>query len=286
MNTTGTIASFSTQVRRRVETALGEYLDTCQDGAVAQAARYMALGGGHRWRAMLVVATGAMFRRNAMTLCMPLACAIELFHASALLLDDLPSMDNARTRRGKPCAHLVFPQWAADMTPSYLLNAAYDMVFRNHLATSRQRIEAAKLLSRTAAELAKGQEMDLLLQPGFSREKDVLECCRLKTGVLFAAATGTAAITCGATPREIADVCEFGLDLGMGYQYLDDATDGRHSPTASAPDAGRCTAVTVLGVQGARLAGQELIRRGVSRLDSFGLHANRLRWIARQVSRA
>jgi geranylgeranyl pyrophosphate synthase len=65
-------------------------------------------------------------RRNcAAPLILPAACGVELAHGASLVLDDLPSMDDAAIRRGKPCTHHAFPAWAADMTPVFLVTLAY-----------------------------------------------------------------------------------------------------------------------------------------------------------------
>jgi geranylgeranyl pyrophosphate synthase len=77
-----------------------------------------ALGGGHCWRALVAVAAGKIFRDDAFKRVLPAACGVELSQAASLVLDDLPSMNDACVRRGKPCTHRAFPAWAADMRRS------------------------------------------------------------------------------------------------------------------------------------------------------------------------
>jgi geranylgeranyl pyrophosphate synthase len=142
------------------------------------------------------------------------------------------------------------------------------------------------LMCRTGSDLARGQEMDLCGRPGQWEEDDLLACYRLKTGALFAAAAGGAAISGGAGQGDVDALYEFGMDLGLCYQYLDDAADGDGSPASAGQDDHRCTAAKLLGADGARRRAREFIKRGVSRLARFGARADRLRWVARRIARA
>jgi geranylgeranyl pyrophosphate synthase len=74
-----------------------------------------------RWTllgALVAVAAGKIFRDDAFKRVLPAACGVELSQAASLVLDDLPSMNDACVRRGKPCTHRAFPAWAADMRRS------------------------------------------------------------------------------------------------------------------------------------------------------------------------
>jgi geranylgeranyl pyrophosphate synthase len=97
------------EVRRAAEDFLVELFAKAPDTDVARAAGYAVLGGGHRWRALVAVAAGKIFRDDALQRVLPAACGVELAHAASLVLDDLPSMDDAAIRRGKPCTHRAFP---------------------------------------------------------------------------------------------------------------------------------------------------------------------------------
>src|SRR5260370_33398696 len=99
--------AFKKRVRAAVEQRLEEACSAFSDDVVAHTARYAVLGAGHRWRAMVAIAAGEIFDLDALRIGLPGACGVELAHAASLILDDLPSMDNADIRRGKPCAHRV-----------------------------------------------------------------------------------------------------------------------------------------------------------------------------------
>src|SRR5262244_4588398 len=72
-----------------------------------EAMRYAALGGGKRVRPLLAFAAGEVAGAQPDTVAVA-AAAVELIHAYSLAHDDLPCMDDALLRRGRPCAHVVW----------------------------------------------------------------------------------------------------------------------------------------------------------------------------------
>src|SRR5215475_5796524 len=112
MKITSPLNELQNQIRVQLEDCLIGAFSSCHDTEVCRVAKYAVLGGGHRWRGLVVVAVGRLFAPEASDAFLPLGAAFEMAHAASLVLDDLPSMDNARLRRGKPCAHLAFPTWA------------------------------------------------------------------------------------------------------------------------------------------------------------------------------
>ena len=75
------------ELRRAVEDFLADLFAKASDTDVARAAGYAVLGGGHRWRALVAVASGKIFRDDALKLVLPAACGVELAHAASLVLD-------------------------------------------------------------------------------------------------------------------------------------------------------------------------------------------------------
>ena len=83
------------EVREAVEAYLEDRFAEYPETEVRDAARYAVMGGGHRWRPIVAVAAGTIFRPDALQVSLPGACGVELAHAASLILDDLPSMDDA-----------------------------------------------------------------------------------------------------------------------------------------------------------------------------------------------
>lgn len=278
-------------VRSAVEDFLEHTFLGVEPSAVVDCARYVALGGGHRWRAIVAVAAGRVFDDNALAIGLPGACAVELAHAASLVLDDLPSMDDAQVRRGKPCVHLVFPRWAVDMTPVLLLTTAYAVSLANERATHAARIRGALLLTEAGQSMIAGQAQDVTQEfPSDSPERRLLECYTLKSGLLYAAAAKAGAILCGSGEDDAEKVGCAGLNLGLSYQLMDDVADVAASTAdvgkTTGRDAGKWTAIDWLGVDGARREADRFRDRGIAALDGFGPRADFLRSLVIEASYA
>ena len=72
-----------------------------------------------------------IFRDDALRLVLPAACGVELAHAASLVLDDLPSMDDAASGAARPAPIAPFPAWAADMAPVFMVTLAYQISLDN-----------------------------------------------------------------------------------------------------------------------------------------------------------
>lgn len=274
--------SFKQQVRDAVD----EYLTQCfteqSDSEVLRAAKYAVLTGGHRWRALVAVAAGRVFTERAMEIVLPSAVGVELAHAASLVLDDLPSMDDAQMRRGKPCVHVVFPRWATDMLPVYLVTLGYKISLANPHASYERRVRCALDLSEAGLRMIQGQEYDLRSDGNRQDARQwLLTCYELKTGVLFAAAAKAGAVLCGASDEEAAAFERCGMNLGISFQFQDDVADKVAAFEQIGKDAGndkdKLTAVQLFGVQGARDRARDLERSALSRLESYGATADLLR---------
>jgi geranylgeranyl diphosphate synthase, type II len=260
------------QIELRLEKAFSSHAQT----ELLRAARYATQGAGHRWRGLLAVASGAIFRADAEQVVLPLAAALEMMHAASLSLDDLPSMDNAQIRRGQPCVHLVFPKWVVDLLPAFLVNLAYHVAAENPSVSEQCRVRSLLLLGEMGVRLAQGQELDLALAKASVSEAALLDCYALKSGSLFAAALAGGALLCGAGESDALQLREAGLKLGQAYQLLDDIADGRE-------ESGRCTALSLLGPVAARARAEQLLAEVAQTLGCLGSATGRLQGMLNEV---
>ena len=139
------------------------------------------------------------------------ACAVEMVHASSLILDDLPSMDDAAMRRGRPANHVVYGEAIAILAAFGLLDSAFGAIARGYEPALATRLTALLSDAVGADGLIGGQAADLLAtDQGISFE--MLERIhRGKTGALFSAAATAGAMTAGASARidrRAAGVCQ------------------------------------------------------------------------------
>jgi geranylgeranyl pyrophosphate synthase len=278
------------EVRRAVEDFLERVFAAEPDNEVTRAGRYVAVGGGHRWRALVAVAAGTIFRKDASRLVLPAAAGVELAHAASLVLDDLPSMDDAAIRRGKPCTHLAFPAWAADMVPVFLVTLAYRISLDNPAVPAAARVEAALELSEAGLAMIAGQVHDLR-QDGddcASDEERLFRCYRLKSAALYGAAAKMGGLLTGAGAEDATKLHAAGVELGLSYQLLDDVADVEAGIAEVGKergmDAGKLTAVDIFGVDGARRRSSDFQERGLGHLARFGKEADWLRCLVTEAS--
>jgi geranylgeranyl pyrophosphate synthase len=278
-------------VRAAVDGGLQRALGDLAETEVRRAAGYVVLNGGHRWRALTTLAAGQIFQADPWPWALAAACGVELAHAASLVLDDLPSMDNAELRRGKPCVHLVFPRWVVDLLPSYLIALAYQICLSDEHVDPARRVAAAREVSAAGLQMVEGQEMDLQPPPGAVSSGDqVLVCYRLKSGMLYAAAARAGAIVCGAAPEDVQTLGSVGVGLGVAYQLLDDVADVvcgvEELGKEPGMDVQKITAVEQFGVAGAQRRARQIQEEALTRLEVFGSRAGLLRELVRQAEPA
>jgi geranylgeranyl diphosphate synthase, type II len=277
------------QVRQAVEDHLVFAFDRYPATEVREAAQYAILGGGRRWRAIMAVAAGRIFRKDALEMVLPAACGTELAHAASLVLDDLPSMDDAQVRRGRPCTHRMFRSSAVDMTPVFLVTMAYQVSLDNPRVPAERRVRAALELSAAGMQMIAGQVKDMEQEHARSRDgQHLLDCYRLKSGTLFAAAIKCGGLLCGANEQEVQSLYLAGLNFGLSFQLLDDIADVAAGASEIGKnrgmDFGKWTAVDWLGVEGAERKSVEFQSRSLAALKEFGSDAEWLRALICEVS--
>lgn len=176
-----------------------------------------------------------------------LAIAVEYFHTASLLFDDLPAMDDARERRGRPCPHVVWGEAATLLGALALITQGYRLLWRviGWLPPERAR-EAAELVTACLGTtgILDGQARDLHFAAatrGLGAAETVGEVQRVaegKTVPLVRLALVLPALVGGAAPREIELLEGLAHAWGLAYQGIDDAKDGLLAPR----EAGKSTA--------------------------------------------
>lgn len=260
-------------------------------GRLVEAMRYTLMLPGKRLRGIVCLAVAEIFGGREKEV-LPLAVAVEMVHAASLILDDLPSFDDATRRRGQPTCHLVFGEAPAILAAVGLLSAAY-----RHLARySRRRwigpddvAGAVRSLADAVGEdgMIAGEALDLLARGKQLGLDDLEQIHAQKTGSLFIACAGEAARLAGAGPAEQAALRAYAKNLGLAFQIVDDLLDVVGDPAKLGkdhkPEAEGANFVTFAGVPGARRLAVELIDTAVHSLLPLGRRGEKLAAIARFV---
>jgi geranylgeranyl pyrophosphate synthase len=208
------------------------------------------------------------------------------------VLDDLPAMDDARLRRGRPTAHLAFDEATAILAAFALFNRAYSLVAAAGAELRQRRYSTADMAHHLAQAIGShglvgGQALDLE-----SRAQD-LDLERLeyihshKTGALFLAAAELGAMAADAQRRDLERVSRYAKNLGLAFQITDDLLDVEGSSEVTGKDTGKdaakVTFVKLLGADGARALAAELLSFARAEIEPFGGRAEGLLELARVV---
>lgn len=248
-----------------------------------EAMRYACLEAGKRFRPLLVhvgAALGAVDRAAVQRV----GAAVELVHCYSLIHDDLPAMDDAELRRGKPSVHRRFDEATAILAGDALNALALEVLAREDWpAPAALRLELVVGLGRAAgaAGMCGGQMLDL--ESSSERplsEEDLIRLQRLKTGALigFALEAGARLAGLDAAARDALGV--YADALGLAFQIRDDLLDLEAETTGKTAgrDAalGRKTFVTLLGAPAARARLARLRQQGEDALIRANLETDLL----------
>jgi farnesyl diphosphate synthase len=251
--------------------------------------RYAALGGGKRLRPFLVLETGRLFGADpAQTL--RVAAAVEMVHSYSLVHDDLPAMDDAAMRRGRPSCHAAFDEATAILAGDALLTLAFELLAAPEpIADAGVRTRLVTGLARSAGPVGMvgGQMIDLGAEGQVLGLDELGDLQARKTGALIRFACEAGAIVGGAPADAFRAIGCYGAALGRAFQVGDDLLDALGDADRTGKDAGldaeraKSTFVTALGVDGARQEAQRLRDAALAALEPFDERADNLRAAAR-----
>lgn len=240
-------------MRERIEKRLDELLP--QEGderdLVALAMREGTLAPGKRVRPMLLIlaAEGLGHSEDAS---LDLGCAVEMIHAASLVLDDMPCMDNAQLRRGRPTVHLKFGQDVAILAAIALLSRAFGVVAAIKDVPPANRTRIVEILADTVGMqgLVRGQYQDLREGQHSRCAEEIALTNRLKTGVLFGAIMDMAWLISSDDERVRLELQGFATELGQAFQLYDDLQDDAFDNAKDqGKDKGKSTFVSLYGQQ-------------------------------------
>ncbi len=256
-----------------------------------EAMRYASLGAGKRFRPLLVKASADLFHVGTAS-AFRVGAAVEMVHAYSLVHDDLPAMDNAKLRRGKPACHVAFDEATAILAGDGLLAQAFEVLADDETHSDPSvRVDLMRGLARASGPhgMVGDQMIDLLGETSNLDLGGVARLQALKTGALIAFCCEAGAILGKAQPAARHALHAYAHDLGLAFQIADDLLDvagdaaAMGKSTGQDAAAGKATFVALLGVERARAQAQMLAEQASAHLEMFDGGAAFLREIARFV---
>lgn len=238
-----------------------------------EAARYALLGGGKRLRPILALTTVRMLGKDP-SLALSTACALELIHTYSMIHDDLPCMDDDDYRRGKLTVHKKYSEGHAVLTGDFLLTYAFEILATDKHLTPEKKVKLITTLAKQsgAEGMIGGQVMDLAYE-GQDITLDMLKLLhRNKTAALLTASLEFGGIIADAAPQQLACLQQFGENIGLAFQVIDDILDvtsshAKHGrPVASDVLNKKSTYVTLLGLEQAQACASNFYNQAIKAL--------------------
>lgn len=199
-------------------------------GLVESIGHYIVEGGGKRMRPLVTILAARALGYSG-TQHTELAAVIEFLHTATLLHDDV--VDVSALRRGRATANANWGNAPSVLVGDFIYSRAFQVL------VDIGDIEILRLIADTTNQIAEG-EVEQLARAGdpTTTEAQYMQVIRKKTAVLFAAATEGAAILAGAsTPTRVA-MRDYGMQLGLAFQLIDDVLDYSGDPAVMGKNLG------------------------------------------------
>jgi octaprenyl-diphosphate synthase len=184
---------------------------------IRKVGEYVLSSGGKRIRpALLLLAAKLCDYRGERHV--PLASVIEFIHTATLLHDDV--VDNANLRRGLASANSLWGNEASVLVGDFLFSKSFSLMVADG------DLNILRILSGATTKIAEGEVLQLVCTSDLTMtEERYIEVVRCKTAVLISAACQAGAILGKVSSEQEVALQDFGMDLGIAFQLMDDVLD-------------------------------------------------------------
>jgi len=221
-----------TEPMARVNATIIERLQS-EVGLIPELGGHLIAAGGKRIRPLLTLAGAriASADQAGEAAAVKLATAVEFIHSATLLHDDV--IDESSLRRGRDTANALWGNEASVLVGDFLFARAFELMVETG------DIRVLGRLSSAAARITEG-EIKQMATTGVPETplSDYIDVISGKTAILFAAAAAAGGEVAGGDPALIAGLHEYGLNLGLAFQIMDDALDYTADAAAMGKNAG------------------------------------------------
>lgn len=199
-----------------IEGELERFLES-RPSLVRDIASYALLGQGKRLRPLLFVLSSRLCGLQDHGI-YRFSTIFELLHTASLLHDDV--LDHAELRRKKPSVPEVWGNPAAVLGGDYLYSLA------TIIGAEFENLGVIRMLSENMKCMVEGQLLELAHTHDLSITKEnYLEIITAKTAVLISSACASGAVMAGSAKQDVERLGQYGLNLGIAFQLMDDVLD-------------------------------------------------------------
>ena len=200
------------KVDKALKENLDPYLDICKE-----VASHLLFAGGKRIRPLLFILSARICGRDDVDV-IKTSTLFEFLHTASLLHDDL--IDEAKIRRSKQSAHLKYGNAISTLVGDFLFAKAMS------LACKTQKIEIIEILSNITEKMSQGEIYQLISKKNISLSVEEYLCIiSKKTAYLIEGSCKAGAIFAGREQKEIEALANYGLNIGIAFQMVDDILD-------------------------------------------------------------
>lgn len=252
-----TIENLRNQINNILSIPKDEDISLMKD-SIIDAANYSLEGDGKRLRPIMAWVMGINEYGLNQWAIVPLLRSLEYLHTASLIFDDLPSQDNAVTRRGRLTLHQVYNTAIAELTGLFLTQKGIEEQASLNQFDSKIVVDLIKYSSKMIENMCKGQALDLDSKGKQLTLEQLNTMSFYKTGIAFEASLIMPAILAHAKESEMEALKKFAHNAGIAFQIKDDLLDVEGDPTLMGKSIGKdaennsSTFVSILGKEGAR----------------------------------
>ena len=270
---------------RRTDNYLKSFFKKQKKKKLLDVMKYGTLSGGKKIRSSVIINTGKLFNLN-LNFLLNICGAVECIHSYSLIHDDLPCMDNDKTRRGKPSTHIKFGESTAVLAGNSLLTLAFEMIAdKNSSIDDKSKIELIKELSKCSGHtgIAGGQYLDLNYENKKKNIQEIINMQKKKTGKLFNFCCFSAGVIANKNSNEKKMLGLIGEDIGLLFQLADDFLDIKGNrklvgkPLKKDSKKGKSTLINLLGYDKTYNYANILKKNIFIKLKKYGNKANNLK---------
>ncbi len=184
---------------------------------IRKVGEYVLASGGKRVRPMMLLLSAKLAGYQGESH-IGLASVVEFIHTATLLHDDV--VDSAVLRRGQDSVNAVWGNEASVLVGDFLFAKSFSIMVREG------NLEILKTLSDATTQMAEGEVLQLISTCDVDLDEErYIEVVRNKTAVLLSAATRCGALLGACPPEQEEALSAYGMDLGIAFQFMDDALD-------------------------------------------------------------
>lgn len=247
--------------------------DPLLNQSIIESANYSLESGGKQLRPLMAWFMSVNSYGLDPKAIIPLLRALEYMHTASLVFDDLPSQDNADTRRGRPTLHVEYNTAIAELTGLFLTQKAVEELASLDQFDPKTVLHLIRYATRLIEDMCMGQAMDLDSRGKRLTLEQLNTMCFYKTGLAFEASLIMPAILARENDAIIEVLKRFARHAGIAFQIKDDLLDAEGDPVLLGKQTGKdsennnSTYVTNLGSEDARKMMWDYYCRAIEELE-------------------